>query len=178
MGAPKLTVTESWPLLAREQAQHLVAEHGSPDVAAGDFLEWHKVGEWQSVRVRRDGLVEETVAYQVPQQRAASMQTFDGQLFVDLYHREVTAVGENEEVNCLRLNLMHDVVTGQKTRGQAWERYEWGQQALHWHWPDPYLTQLQFHTDKRYVRMYSPNETRRRALHPQPPVVYPQPYAH
>ncbi len=147
MGATHVTVAESWPTLARRQARHIVEEYGLPQVEAQDRLEWGQVECWRRVCARRDGFLEETVPYEVPEQLVGSVSAFGGRLFVDRFHKEVTAIGESEEMNRLTLNLMHDMVSGAKTRGQAWEKYQRSQQALAWHYPDPYVSELQFHTD-------------------------------
>lgn len=172
MGAT-ITIAESWPQPVREKARQLVASHGAPNDEAADYVEWQRLDEGERVRLRRDGLVEETVPYNVPPERVALVSVFGGRVSVDRFHEEVTAIGESEEVDHLMLNLMHDIVIGAKTRGQAWEKYEWGQQALHWHWPDSYLTQLHFRTDTRYLRSNS--------LTPRPRsrvAAAEQPYAH
>lgn len=174
MGVREITVAENWSRPVREKARRLLVEHGVPSREAADFLEWGEIAEGERVRLRRDGLVEETVPYAMPAERVGVVGAFGGRLFVDLYHEEVTAISESEEVDRLILNLMHDIVIGAKTRGQAWEKYEWGQQALRWHWPDPYLTQLHFHTDKRYLRSGVPSH---RAWGWQQSTEYP-PYAH
>lgn len=147
MGRTHVTAAEGWPLHARTQAHQLVAEYGVPDVEAVDSLAWQPASPWQRVRVRSDGLIEDTVPYEVPQEQIANFNMFEGRLFIDHFHREVTAIGESEAMNCLMLNLMHDLVIGAKTRGQAWEKYQHSQQALAWNYPDPYLHELQFRTD-------------------------------
>lgn len=147
MGTRTVTVAENWPPLSRQRARALVAEYGFPQNESADHLEWERPEPWQRVRVRRDGLIEETVPYAVPGERLPDVRAFGGRLFIDMLHQEVTVTGESEEVNRLLLNLMHDILIGVKTPGQAWEKYEWSQRALSWHWPDPYLTQLRFHTD-------------------------------
>lgn len=147
MGASYMTVAESWPLSARSQARQLVEEYGLPHMEAPDRLEWQRVECWRRVCARRDGFLEETVPYQVPEESVGNVNAFGGRLFVDRFHKEVTAIGESEEMNRLTLNLMHDMIIGAKTRGQAWEKYQRSQQALVWHYPDPYVRELQFHTD-------------------------------
>lgn len=142
-----VTVAETWPLPARQQVHHLLAEYGWPHQEMPDRLEWQAVADWRRVCARRDGFLEETVSYEMPAKSVAAVGVFAGRLFVDRFHKEVTAIGESEELNRLTLNLMHDMVIGAKTRGQAWEKYQRSQQALAWHYPDPYVNQLQFHTD-------------------------------
>ncbi|MEK7556536.1 MAG: hypothetical protein AAB538_01005 [Patescibacteria group bacterium] len=153
MGIRTVTVAESWPAHSRQRARALVAEYGVPQNESSDYLEWDRVEEWQRVRVRRDGLIEETVPYAVPGERLEKIRAFGGRLFIDMWHQEVTVTGESEEVNRLLLNLMHDILVGAKTPGQAWEKYEWSQRALSWHWPDPYLTHLHFHTDTQQLHV-------------------------
>lgn len=142
-----VTVAESWPATSRQRARGLVTEYGLPQAETADYLEWRRAKPWQRVRVRRDGLIEETVPYIVPGERLPEVRTLSGRLYIDMIHHEVTVTGESEEVNRLMLNLMHDILVGAKTPGQAWEKYEWSQRALSWHWPDPYLSELRFHTD-------------------------------
>lgn len=176
MGVHTYTTTQQWPQGTRQKAGLLVAAHGQPKVMAQDYVEWPDAGAGNRVRLRQNGLVEETVPYNMPQERLGQAAVFGGRLAVDLFHREVTAIGDSEEMDHLILNVMHDLVIGTKTRGQAWEKYEWGQQAIAHHWPDPYITGLVFHTDKRYLRMYVKNQQPR----PPAPVYSPnwQPYAH
>lgn len=147
MGRSMITVAESWPLPARTQAHQLVDEYGMPDVEAMDSLAWEPANPWQRVRVRSDGLIEETVPYEVPNERIGRVDAFGGRLFIDRFHKEVTAISQSEEMNCLILNLMHDLVIGTRTHGQAWEKFQRVQQTLTWNCPDPYACELHFHTD-------------------------------
>lgn len=142
-------VTSMWSRAAQRQVAQVVRNYGPPRTVTDDCLEWRYVRGWKRIRVRRDGLLEQTVAYIVPERRLGYVRAFAGRLFMDLLHREVTVVGESEEANRLVLNLMHDLLVGVRTPGQAWERYERSQEALRWHWPDPYLSGLRFHTDVR-----------------------------
>lgn len=150
-----VTVAEGWPPISRERARTLVAEYGLPQGETLDMLEWEKAEPWRRVRMRRDGLIEETVPYAVSDERMAQVRTFGERLYIDMLHDEVTVIGESEEANRLILNLMHDVLVGDKTLGQAWEKYEWSQRALRWHWPDPYTMKLRFHTDEHQLESRS-----------------------
>lgn len=142
-------ITTMWSRAAQQQVAQIVRNYGPPRTVTDDFLEWRYVRGWRRIRVRRDGLLEQTVTYVVPERRLGFVRAFAGRLFMDLLHKEVTVVGESEDVNRLVLNLMHDLLVGVRTPGQAWERYERSQEALRWHWPDPYLSGLRFHTDTR-----------------------------
>lgn len=145
-------VTTMWPREAQQQVAKIVREYGPPRTLTNEYVEWRYVRGWQRIRVRRDGLVEQTVGYIVPERRLGYIRAFAGRLFVDVLHKEVTVVGSSEEENRLVLNLMHDILVGIRTPGQAWERYERCQEALRWHWPDPYLAGLRFHTDVQQFR--------------------------
>lgn len=145
-------ITSTWPREAQQQVAKMVRQYGPPHTVTNEFAEWRLVRGWRRIRARRDGMLEQTVGYVVPERRLRYIRTFAGSLFIDLLHKEVTVIGNSEEENRLVLNLMHDVLVGIRTPGQAWERYQRCQEALRWHWPDPYLAGLRFHTDVQQFR--------------------------
>lgn len=142
-----VTVAESWPLPARVQAHQLVSEFGAPNIEVSTSLAWQPASPWERICLHCNGLLEQTVPYEIPAERRRQLDFFGTSLVIDQVRNEVTAVSDSQSVNRLILNLMHDVLIGAKTAHEAVEKYRRSQHALAHNYPDPYVSELQFYTD-------------------------------
>jgi hypothetical protein len=127
-------IISNWPEDAREPAQLVIDKYGEPDEATETLLTWHRVGPWKRVTASRAvylhkfpvphwDAVESVLDYHVPVEFITPIVEFDGSVTVRRTAGEVSAQCHDEEANSLALNLMHDIVTGNKSVQQARDYY-------------------------------------------------------
>jgi hypothetical protein len=88
--------------------------------------------------------VESVIDYRVAPELFTPLAEFDGSVVVERTTGEVSARCHDEEANRLALNLMNDVVTGQKSPSEAREYY--AKEFLDYRrgQPTPYMDELHF----------------------------------
>lgn len=148
-------IIKDWPEQSREAAQLVIDAHGEPHEAAPSFLVWNHVGQSKRVVATRTfyphhfpvphiDSVETVIDYRVPPDRVADITRFDGSVVVERTAGEVSARCHDEQANFLALNLMHDIVTGEKSVDDA-RRY-YAKEFLDYRrkQPTPYMERLRF----------------------------------
>ena len=146
---------EQWPEQAREAAQLVIDRYGEPDEATPTQLVWHRRGEWKRVIATRAfhrhdfpaphfDSVESVVDYRVPARCFTPLAEFDGSVIVERTVGEVSARCHDEEANRLALNLMHDIVTGEKSVDEARAYYAKEFADYRRRLPTPYMDGLRF----------------------------------
>lgn len=126
-------ILADWPEEARESAQLVIDKYGEPQEATESELTWRNVGSWKRIVAQQafwphefpaphTDSVETFVDYLVPAEMFTPLAHFDGSVMVERTTGEVSARCHDEEANSLALNLMHDIVTRQKTveEARAW----------------------------------------------------------
>jgi hypothetical protein len=115
-------VSSGWAEKPRLAARLMLARYGAPDVVGSSRLIRHGNGPWKRTIVRdlprpyagaaeADlGVLEQTVAYNLNPEQAASLSEFSPRLSADAAAMEMTSRGDREEINFLRLNLANDVL--------------------------------------------------------------------
>jgi hypothetical protein len=127
-------IIKRWPEEAREPAQLVIDKYGEPDEATDSLLTWHQAGPWKRVVASKqvfehnfpaphEDAVEGVIDYRVPPEFFTPLAEFDGSVIVERTAGEVSARCHDEEANNLALNLIHDIVTGQKDVQQARDYY-------------------------------------------------------
>ena len=122
--------TADWPKMARSAAEEIVRKYGMPNETTPSRLTWFDNGPWKRTTVIRDEIphnfpqphtdvVEQAIPYQVPLDKVAEVLEFDGSLVIERTKGEVIARCDMESANIASLNLMHDIVTGRLTAGEA-----------------------------------------------------------
>jgi len=156
-----LTVSETienWPQASREAAQLVIKKYGEPQEITEARLIWHRAGPWKRIVASRVfyehnfptahiDSVESFIDYRVPVDKFDDLARFDGSVIVERTAGEVSARCHDEQANFLALNLMHDIVTGEKTVDEA--RAYYGKEFLDYRRkePTPYMEGLRFATD-------------------------------
>jgi hypothetical protein len=123
-------LTADWPKMARSAAEEIVRKYGMPNEATPSRLTWFDNGPWKRTAVIRDEIphnfpqphtdvVEQAIPYEVPLEKVAEVLEFDGSLVIERTRGEVIARCDMEAANIASLNLMHDIVTGRLTAGEA-----------------------------------------------------------
>lgn len=148
-------VLEGWPDETREAAKLVVDKYGEPDEVAESFLVWHHAGRWKRIVATKAGWrhefpaphwdsIEGVIDFQVPPEKFTSLARFDGSVIVERTAGEVSARCHDEEANNLALNLMYDIVMGEKSAAEA--RAYYAKEFLDYRrkLPTPYMEQLRF----------------------------------
>ncbi|MBA2720112.1 MAG: hypothetical protein H0U52_12880 [Chloroflexi bacterium] len=148
-------IIAAWPEEAREAADLVVKAYGEPHESTESALTWSDVGPWKRVVAQRafwphafpaphTDSVETFVDYRVPPEMFTPLAQFDGSVMVERTSGEVSARCHDEQANSLALNLMHDIVTGQKTAGEARDYYAAEFLDARRKQPTPYMDKLNF----------------------------------
>jgi hypothetical protein len=144
-----------WPDESREAAQLVLDKYGEPSEATPSQLVWYEAGPWKRIvatKVFYDhdfpaphiDCVESFIDYQVPVEMFSPLAEFDGSVIVERTAGEVSARCHDEEANNLALNLMHDIVTGEKNAFEARDYYAKEFLDYRRQKPTPYVDGLRF----------------------------------
>jgi hypothetical protein len=144
-----------WPDDSREAAQLVIDRYSEPDEATETLLTWHSVGPWKRLVASRAfyrhdfpaphiDSVESFVDYRVPPEMFTPLARFDGSVVVERTAGEVSARCHDEQANLLALNLMHDIVSGDRSPDDARRYYAEEFLAARRKDPTPYMSGLRF----------------------------------
>jgi hypothetical protein len=159
MASHSKQIIDTWPEESKEAAQLVIDAHGEPDEATESMLIWHGVGPWKRVVATRTfyphefpaphiDAVESFIDYRVPPEKVSQLAEFDGSVVVERTAGEVSARCHDEQANFLALNLMHDIVTGQKSVAEARQYYTEEFVNARRKRPTPYMEKLRFRPGK------------------------------
>lgn len=148
-------VIANWPEASREAAQLVIDKYGDPSEATDTQLIWHRPGPWKRMVAskayhRHDfpaphiDAVESVIDYRVPPEKFTALARFDGSVIVERTAGEVSARCHDEEANFLALNLMHDIVTGERDVEDARNYYAKEFADYRRKKPTPYMQGLRF----------------------------------
>lgn len=148
-------IADRWPEESREAAKLVIEHYGEPDEATEHQLVWHECGPWKRIVASKEfhrhnfpaphtDSVECFVAYRVPPEKFSALAEFDGSVMVDRTAGEVSARCHDEQANFLALNLMHDIVSGQKSVEEARRYYAKEFADYRRKTPTPYMQGLRF----------------------------------
>jgi hypothetical protein len=148
-------ILAGWPEESREAARLVIEKYGAPHEATESLLVWHRVGPWKRIVAseafwRHDfpaphyDSVESVLDYFVPTDLYGALADFDGSVVVERTAGEVSARCHDEEANNLALNLVHDIITGEKSVDEA--RAYYAKEFLDYRRkrPTPYMDALRF----------------------------------
>jgi hypothetical protein len=130
-------------------------KYGEPSETTPSQLVWHEAGPWKRIvatKVFYDhefpaphiDCVESFIDYRVPVEMFSPLAEFDGSVIVERTAGEVSARCHDEEANNLALNLMHDIVSGEKTAEEARDYYAKEFLDYRRKKPTPYMDGLRF----------------------------------
>jgi len=152
---PASDIIENWPEESREAAQLVVDTHGEPDESTPSTLTWYGAGPWKRIVASRTfhrhdfpaphtDSVESVVDYRVPVEAVGDLARFDGSVVVGRTTGEVSARCHDEQANFLALNLMRDIVEGDKSVEEARAYYAEEFAGYRRKDPTPYMDGLRF----------------------------------
>lgn len=151
-------IIKDWPQESREAAQVVIDKYGEPDEATERLLIWYQRGHWKKIIASKEfyrhdfpmphtDSVQCFIDYRVPVSKFTSIGEFDGSVSVEHTAGEVSARCNDEEANCLALNLTHDIVTGEKNSQEARSYYADAVLNYRRKKPTPYMEDLRFSPD-------------------------------
>jgi hypothetical protein len=124
------TAIARWPAVSQSEARVLISKYGEPNTFDDDRLVWYDNGEWRRTVVYRKApqgfmglhsrdVLEQSVAYPVPDAKLADLKRFDDRLKYDSAAGELSSLSENESLNYLALNLADEIVADKRTPQEA-----------------------------------------------------------
>ena len=151
--------TADWPLAARTVIEEIIDRYGEPNEMSADRLVWRYNSPWKRTVVYCRGrlVLEQAVEYRFPPTHIADIAQFSSNIVVRPIAEELIAVGDNERLNRILLNLAHDILIGVRTSEEAREMLKSMTGALRMNWPEEYAQQLHFEWDDSFT-----DSTRRR----------------
>jgi hypothetical protein len=148
-------IVASWPEESKEAAGLVLEKYGEPAEVTDSMLVWYEAGPWKRIVATKVfyahdfpaphiDAVESFIDYTVPPELFSALAEFDGSVVVERTAGEVSARCHDEEANNLALNLMHDIVAGDKTVQEARDYY--AKEFLDYRRgkPTPYMEKLRF----------------------------------
>lgn len=151
---------ERWPEQSREAAQLVIDAHGDPDEMTESMLIWNGVAPWKRIVATRaffehrfpaphNDSVESVLDYRVPVEKYSDLAEFDGSVIAERTAGEVSARCHDEQANLLALNLMNDIVRGERDVQGARDYYAKEFLDYRRKKPTPYMDGLRFEPHTR-----------------------------
>jgi hypothetical protein len=127
-------VISRWGATPMGVASDMMTKYGDPDEVTDSMLVWHDNGDFLHTIVFRDeirhdfptphtDLLEQFIGYRVPPELFDDLAGFNGSVMVERTTGLVSARCDKEGANYLALNLVNDIVTGQRTWMEARQFY-------------------------------------------------------
>ncbi len=148
-------IIADWPEAAGMGARQLLEQYGSPNEATPTKLMWYRNGPWKRTVLTSDEVLHnfpsphadfltQWIDYRVPVDKFDVLGQYDGSCLVDRTTGEAGARCDSEAANMLTLNLMHDLVTGNRTVDEARSFYSETMAAYVLGRPAPYCEGFRF----------------------------------
>ena len=153
--ATVVAIIESWPKAPKEGARQMLEQYGPPNEATPTKLFWYRKGPWKRIQITSDVLIHnfpsphsdfltQWIDYHVPVDKFDEIGRYDGSCLVDRTAGEAGARCDSEAANLITLNLMHEIVNGQRSVEAAREVYAENMAAYTLGRPAPYAERLLF----------------------------------
>ncbi|HUN77145.1 MAG TPA: hypothetical protein VMU40_21735 [Steroidobacteraceae bacterium] len=144
-----------WPEARRKLAATLVAKYGPPQEATARELIWGEKVPWKRMVLHRAGVkhnfpfphedvLEQTVNYRVPPEKASDLIKYNGSLVIDSTRGELSCHCDSEPQNTIALNIADDIVTGNRTVDEGAAYHAQMIRALQTHVAEAYPRTLKF----------------------------------
>jgi hypothetical protein len=130
MKSSSIIAVQEWPHESRRAAELVISQYGEPDEVSASELVWHRAAPWKRVvatewyehhvfPVPHVDCVECVIDYAVPVEKMNDVALFDGSIRVDRTAGELSVRCRSIASNTLKVNLVHDIVTGRRTAHEA-----------------------------------------------------------
>jgi hypothetical protein len=144
-----------WDETPRTVAREIARKYGLPNEATASMLIWFETPPFKKTVVHRDqtphnfpkphtDTLEQFIDYRVPLDKMDDLAAFDGSIVVDRTRGEVSARCDQQEMNYLALNLMHEIVVGHMDAGKARRTYADNAVGFVMKRPAPFTARLLF----------------------------------
>jgi hypothetical protein len=144
-----------WPEARQRLAAALVAKYGPPQETTARELIWGEKRPWKRMVLHRMGVkhnfpsahedvLEQTVNYRVPIQKASDLLEYNGSLVIDCTRGELSVHCDSEPQNTIALNIADDIVTGNRTVDEGAAYHAQMIRALQTHVEEIYTRELKF----------------------------------
>ncbi|MGQ0714782.1 MAG: hypothetical protein ACT4PJ_13785 [Gemmatimonadaceae bacterium] len=148
-------IVARWSDIPQKAARATIEKYGPPNEATPSRLIWFDTRPWKRTIVYRDevphnfpkphtDVLEQFIDYKVPVEKFGEIAAYDGSVIPERTKGEVSARCDMEEMNFLALNLMHDIVTGERTAEEARKEYATQAMAFMLKKPAPYTEGFRF----------------------------------
>ena len=128
------TIIKDWPERARSIARTMIEKYGDPDRISDDVMVWYNNSPWQktvvyrkawphSIMMRDKDYLEQTIGYQVPNDKVNELKRFDKRLDIIQTSGELSSRSESESMNILALNLADEIVHDRRSVEEARDFY-------------------------------------------------------
>lgn len=153
-------VLAEWPQPPRGIADKTIEKYGLPNEAMPTRLVWYNNGPWKRTEVQRDEIahafpaphtdyITNYINYGVSLESLPALAEFDGSVLIDRTRGEAGARCDMEAANILSLNLMHEIVKGQRDVKGARDKFAEQMAAYMMSRPAPYAESLLFDPPSR-----------------------------
>lgn len=126
MKSRSIIAVQEWPHESRRAAELVISQYGEPDEVSASKLTWHRAAPWKRVvatewfehhafPVPHVDCIECVIDYAVPAEKMTDLALFDGSIRVDRTAGEVSVRCRSIASNTLKMNLVHEIVTGRRT---------------------------------------------------------------
>ena len=148
-------IVADWPAGPSAMARQMIKQYGPPNEGTPVRLIWYRNGPWKRTEVIRDEIVHNFPAshtdyitnwidYPVPVELMTELTRYDGSCLLDRTAGEAGARCDSEAANFITLNIMHEIVTGQRTVEEGRHFYAEQMSAYMLGRPAPYAERLLF----------------------------------
>lgn len=148
-------IIADWPAGPSGMARHMMKQYGPPNEATPVRMIWYSNGPWKRTEVTRDEIVHNFPAthtdfitnwidYPVPTEMMTELTRYDGSCLLDRTAGEAGARCDSEAANFITINIMHEIVSGQRSVDEARHFYAEQMSAYMLGRPAPYAERLLF----------------------------------
>lgn len=148
-------IIESWPKAPKEGARQMLEQYGPPNEATPTKMFWYHKGPWKRIVITADVVTHnfpaphsdyltQWIDYAVPVEKFDEIGRFDGSCLIDRTAGEAGARCDSEAANMITLNLMHEIIIGEKSLEEAREVYAENMAAYTMGRHAPYAERLLF----------------------------------
>jgi hypothetical protein len=145
----------AWPEARQKLAGMLIAKYGPPQEMTVHALIWLEKRPWRRMVLHRVGVkhnfpsphedvLEQTVNYRVPPEKASDLVRYNGSLVIDSTRGELSVHCDSEPQNTIALNIADDIVTGNRTVDEGAAYHAQMVRALQTRVPEAYTQKLKF----------------------------------
>lgn len=132
-------LTSGWPDSSIAAAKEMITKYGDPQETTSNSLIWRNVAPFKEIIVHREvyshrfpllhqNSLEHVVDYKAPVGKVDDVWRYNGSVVLDRTKGQMSAMGENEAMNVLSLNLAHKVLTGNMSADAA--RITYGKETM------------------------------------------------